>query len=66
MSHVIDASRLPELSDIVALTLAEARARLDDFGDVAIDVWPDWVTKIPTRADRVTLNLAAPQPSAAP
>ncbi|HXR52857.1 MAG TPA: metalloprotease PmbA [Steroidobacteraceae bacterium] len=26
MSHVIDASRLPELSDIVALTLAEARA----------------------------------------
>ena len=26
MSHAIDASRLPELSDIVALTLAEARA----------------------------------------
>jgi len=26
MSHVIDASRLPELSDIVALTLSEARA----------------------------------------
>ena len=51
---------------IRGLALPDARARLDDFGDVDIDVWPDWVTKIPTRADRVTFNLAAPQPSVAP
>ncbi len=51
---------------IRGLALPDARARLDDFGDVSIDVWPDWVTKIPTRADRVTFTLAAPQPSAAP
>ena len=54
------------ITAIQGLALPDARSRLDDFGDVDIEVWPDWVTKIPTRADRVTLNLAAPQPSAAP
>ncbi|HET9852829.1 MAG TPA: baseplate J/gp47 family protein, partial [Candidatus Limnocylindrales bacterium] len=62
--HDVDEAAL--LASVKGLGLPEARSRLDDFGDVAIEVWPDWVTKIPTRADRVTLNLAAPQPSAAP
>jgi hypothetical protein len=51
---------------IRGLGLPEARSRLDDFGDVAIEVWPDWVTRIPNRDDRVTFVLAEPQPSAAP
>ena len=60
----VDEQRL--LGEIGGLNLAAARSRLDDFGDVDIDVWPDWVTKIPTRGDRVTFQLAEPQPSAAP
>jgi hypothetical protein len=54
------------LAAIRGLGLPEARSTLDDFGDVAIEVWPDWVTRIPTRADRVDLILGDPQPSAAP
>ena len=43
------------------------RARdLDDFGDVEIALWPDWVTTIPKRADRITFTLGEPQPSASP
>lgn len=54
------------LTAIRGLALPDARARLDDFGDVDIEVWPDWVTKMPTRSDRLTFNLAEPQASAAP
>jgi hypothetical protein len=54
------------LGTVLGLGIPEARAVLDDFGDVDIDVWPDWVTKIPTRDDRVTFDLAEPQPSAPP
>jgi hypothetical protein len=62
--HDVDEPTL--LAEVGGLNLAEARARLDDFGDVEIDVWPDWVTRIPTRGDRVTFQLADPQPSATP
>jgi hypothetical protein len=54
------------LAAIRGLGFPEARTILDDYGDVSIEVSPDWVTKIPTRPDRVTLNLGEPQPSAAP
>ena len=54
------------LAAIRGLGIPEARAALDHFGYVDIAVWPDWVTKIPTRADRVTFDLAEPQPSAPP
>ena len=53
-------------AEILGLGLPEARALLDDYGDVAIEVWPDWVTTIPTRAERVTLTLGEPRPSAPP
>ena len=48
------------------LVLADARAALDEFGDVEITLWPDWVTKVPTQADRITFTLGEPQPSATP
>lgn len=51
---------------IRGLILAEARNRLDDYGDVEITLWPDWVTKVPTRPDRITFTLGEPQPSATP
>lgn len=60
--HDVDAAALIE--QIRGRVVAEARARLDDFGDVEISVWPDWVTTMPRNADRITLNLAAPRPAA--
>ena len=51
---------------IRGLLLAEARNKLDDYGDVDITLWPDWVTKVPTRPDRITFTLGDPQASAAP
>jgi len=65
-TQVRDVDRSAILGEIKGLTLPAARARLDDLGDVAIQVWPDWVTTIPTRDDRITFELAAPQPSAPP
>ena len=65
-TEVRDVDQAALLAEIRGVGLPEAHTRLDDFGDVVIDVWPEWVTKIPTRVDRVTLQLAEPQASAAP
>lgn len=51
---------------IRGLLLGEARNRLDDYGDVEITLWPDWVTTVPSRPDRITFTLGDPQPSATP
>ena len=60
--HDVDQAAL--LGAIKGLVLAEARAKLDDDGDVEITLWPDWVTTIPTRADRITFSIGDPQPAA--
>ena len=62
--HDVDEAALIE--SIRGLLLADARGRLEDVGDVEIELWPDWVSTIPTRVDRITFDLAAPQPSASP
>ena len=62
--RVVDRPAL--LAEIRGLDLPAARARLDDFGQVTISVWPDWVTTIPTDLDRVTLTVSDPQPTTAP
>jgi hypothetical protein len=62
--HDIDEAAL--LASVRGLGLPEARNKLDDYGDVEIILWPDWVTKVPTRADRITFSLGDPQPSATP
>jgi hypothetical protein len=62
--HDVDEAAL--LAQIKGLVLAEARSRLDDYGDVQVTLWPDWVTTIPTHADRITFTLGDPQPSASP
>ncbi|HUG29839.1 MAG TPA: hypothetical protein VMQ65_04900 [Candidatus Limnocylindria bacterium] len=62
--HDVDQAAL--IQAIRGLVLAEARSRLDDFGDAEITLWPDWVTNVPTRPDRITFTLAEPQPSASP
>ena len=63
---VRDVDRAALLNEIKGLDLPAARARLDDFGQVTMNVWPDWVTTIPTNLDRVTLTLSEPQPTTAP
>lgn len=62
--HDVDEAAL--LAEIRGLVLADARARLDDYGDVEITLWPDWVSTIPTRAGGITFTLGDPQPSPAP
>ena len=47
------------------LGLPEAR-RARRSATSTIEVWPDWVTKIPTRDDRITFTLAEPGPEPSP
>ena len=62
--HDVDEAAL--IDQIKGLILADARNRLDDYGDVEISLWPDWVSKIPTRTDRITFTVGDPQPSPEP
>ncbi|MEA2608223.1 MAG: Baseplate J-like protein, partial [Chloroflexota bacterium] len=54
------------LAAIRGLDLPAARAKLQPFGDADIRVWPDWVTSIPTNADRVSLTIGSPAPVTTP
>lgn len=56
------------VAQIRGLVLAEARAKLDDYGQVQITLWPDWVSTIPTDTSRISLTIeaAAPAPSGSP
>jgi len=65
-ARIVDHDAL--LAQIKGLVLAEARAKLDDYGQVQIALWPDWVSTIPTNADRISLTIGspAPRPSASP
>jgi Baseplate J-like protein len=65
-AQVRDVDQAALLASIEGLVLADARARLADYGDVEITLWPDWVSKVPAQADRVTFTIGDPQPSAAP
>jgi hypothetical protein len=62
--HDVDQAAL--VDQVRGLVLAEARSRLDDFGDVEITVWPDWVTTMPTNAERITFTLDEPRPAPSP
>jgi baseplate J-like protein len=54
------------LAAIRGLDLPAARAKLQPFGDATISVWPDWVTSVPTNADRVSLTIGSPAPAPTP
>jgi hypothetical protein len=54
------------LEAIKGLDLPAARARLDAVGEIQVNVWPDWVTTIPTNLARVTFTLSEPRPTTAP
>jgi hypothetical protein len=65
-TQVHDVDTVALVASIKGLLLAEARAKLDDYGDVEVSLWPDWVSTIPSRTDRITLTLGEPQPSPSP
>jgi hypothetical protein len=56
--RVVDGAAL--LSRVRGLGLPQARTILQAYGDVAITVWPDWVTTIPTIEGRATLTIGEP------
>ena len=62
--HDVDQAALIE--SIRGLVLPEARTTAAVYGDAQVTLWPDWVTTIPTNADRITLTLAEPAPAPSP
>ena len=62
--HDVDEAALIEL--VKGLNLADARNRLDDYGDVEITLSPDWVSTVPTRTNAIHLTIGDPQASPAP
>jgi hypothetical protein len=62
--HSFDQAAL--INQVKGLMLGDARTRLDDYGDVQISVWPDWVSTIPTHTDRITFTIGEPQASPSP
>ncbi len=54
--RVVDRAAI--LAAIKGLPLHEARVILEREGAVTIEVWPDWVTSIPTLDERITFTLA--------
>jgi hypothetical protein len=51
---------------ILGKPLAEADAILGAYGDVDMEVWPDWVGTIPTIDSRVEVTVAGPTPTPDP
>jgi hypothetical protein len=54
------------LASIRGLDVPAVRARLSPYGEVDIQLWPDWVTTIPTNPDRVKLTITEPRPAPSP
>ncbi|MDP2349831.1 MAG: baseplate J/gp47 family protein [Chloroflexota bacterium] len=54
----LDAAALER--EILGLSEADAVAALAPYGEVAISLWPGWVTSVPTLDQRVTVSLAEP------
>jgi len=65
-TEVHDVDRGTLLTQIKGLGVPQARTRLEDYGDVSISLWPDWVSTIPTNGDRVDFTIGDPQPAPSP
>ena len=58
--QIPDAAELKRL--IMGKTEDEARSLLAPFGQVDLDLWPDWVTTVPTLDARVDVEVRPPLP----
>lgn len=63
-TRIVDRDAL--LRDVEGLVLAQARARLEAYGQVQITLWPDWVSSVPTNPDRITFTVGTPAPAPSP
>jgi hypothetical protein len=52
---ILDAAALR--ASILGMTVAQAKAELEEYGYVEISTWPDWVSTIPTIESRVEVVL---------
>jgi hypothetical protein len=52
---ILDADELRER--VMGKPLDTARALLAPFGEVELTAWPDWVSSVPTLADRVDVQI---------
>jgi hypothetical protein len=57
--HPLDAAAL--LAQVKGRSVADARAILQQYGEVSITTWPSFVTTIPTLDARVSLTVAPPK-----
>ncbi|HEY7590113.1 MAG TPA: baseplate J/gp47 family protein [Candidatus Limnocylindrales bacterium] len=53
--RVLDAEAIRQ--QVKGRPLAEARSILESYGDVRLDVWPDWVTSVPTIDFRLDVSV---------
>lgn len=44
-------------AEVLGLSETDAEARLAPYGDVTIELWPDWVHAVPSLTQRVTLTV---------
>lgn len=51
---------------VAGKTEAEARAALATLGEVGIDLWPDWLDRLPRIPFRITVRPVAPSDGASP
>jgi hypothetical protein len=58
--QIPDAAELKRL--ILGKPFEEARSILAPFGDVKLELWPDWVTSVPTLDARVDVDVQPPLP----
>ena len=61
---------IPDAAELEALVLgksrADAEALLAPYGDVRLELWPDWVGSVPTIDGRVSVEVATPLPADTP
>jgi hypothetical protein len=62
--RVLDRNALRE--QVKGRSIAEARSILDEFGEVELTVWPDWVATIPTIDARLELRVGPEAPGPEP
>jgi hypothetical protein len=53
--RILDAAEL--LAAVKGRPIPQARATLEQYGTVELEVWPDWVTAIPTLDSRLSLTI---------
>lgn len=60
-AEVFSAPDVPTLVGLVrGKTVTEARAILSQYGMVDIDMWPDFVDRLPDQTSRISLTIASP------